>query len=143
MSELPRLFSKPITIDWEKDNFVQPSYLNVILDQTFASEYQTDARNKGIRLLSLARLFYNSPQVTVPLLVDLIDGKRYVHAEDAEKVVAMTPTGTITEEYWIVSFPLTDEGVTDALQAEADRLQEEADAVDAALQTGVLLDGEE
>jgi hypothetical protein len=131
-----------ITIEWEKDNMIQPNYINHILSES-ASQYQTDARNKGIQLLNLARLFYNSPQVTVPLLVDLIDGKRYVHAEEAEKVVAMTPTGTITEEYWIVSFPLTDEGVTDALQAEADRLQEEADAIDAALQTGVLLDGEE
>lgn len=134
-----------ITIEWEKDNMIQPSYINHILSES-ASQYQTDARNKGIQLLNLSRVFYNSPQVTVPLLLDLVDGKRYVFAEEAERTLPthgfqLTPKEI--EEYWIVSFPLTDEGVTDALQAEADRLQEEADAQDESLQTGVLLDGEE
>jgi len=137
-----------ITIEWEKDNMIQPAYINHILSES-ASQYQTDARNKGIQLLNLSRLFYNSPQVTVPLLVDLVDGKRYVFAEEAERILPThgyqltTEDLPLIEEYWIVSFPLTDEGVTDALQAEADRLQEEADAQDESLQTGVLLDGEE
>lgn len=134
-----------IIIEWEKDSMIQPSYINHILSES-ASQYQTDARNKGIQLLNLARIFYNSPQVTVPLLVDLVDGKRYVFAEEAERTLpthGYQLTSEEIEEYWIVSFPLTDEGVTDALQAEADRLQEEADAQDESLQTGVLLDGEE